>query len=301
MKKIILSLIGCLFFAVSAQAVYTVENTYEENGLVYDKETRQPITGKFELYGLIEDGRKDYQTYLYLYSISNYKDGLKHGVETEYDYDDGKVSSITPYTNGKKNGVREQYDKLGRLSSKTTYRDDIRILTKEYDTEGTLYEEIHYKDEEKIFYDIKTNQPMAGIHQEFRDDGTLWKETPYKNGKIDGTVKHYFENGVLSWEENYKDGRLNGVSKAYYESGAVKNESFYVDDLIDGEKEFYENGKLKREETDSFTREYREDGSLSYEILRQGDKKVEEWFYDEQGNKKRIDERTPRGTINVLG
>ena len=82
-----------------------MENTYEENGLVYDKETRQPITGKFELYGLIEDVRKDYQTYLY--SISNYKDGLKHGIETEYDYDDGKVSSITPYTNGKKNGVRE--------------------------------------------------------------------------------------------------------------------------------------------------------------------------------------------------
>ena len=303
MKKIILLLIGCLFFAVSAQAVYTVENTYEENGLVYDKETRQPITGKFELYGLIRDGRKDYQTYLYLYlySISNYKDGLKHGIETKYDYDDGKVSSITPYTNGKKNGVQEQYNSLGRLSSKITYRDDIWMVYKKYDKNGVLYEEIHNKDGEEIFYDIKTNQPMAGVHQEFRDDGTLLNETPYKNGKKDGTVKYYFDNGVLFLEENYKNGQLNGVLKRYNENGTVKRERFYVDDLITGEKEFYENGKLKREETDSFTRVYREDGSLNYEILRKEGKKIEEWFYDEQGNKKRIDERMPWITLGVLG
>ena len=47
MQKIILLLIGCLFFAVSAQAViYTSNNIYQAGEILYDKETNMPITGE---------------------------------------------------------------------------------------------------------------------------------------------------------------------------------------------------------------------------------------------------------------
>ena len=124
MKKIILLLIGCIFFAVSARAVYTVENTYEENGLVYDKETRQPITGKVLHY----DGSN-------LQAEKPYINGKLEGLVKTY-YENGNLESETPYKNGKREGVDKWYYKNGNLEREINYNQGKAVSGYLYDWEG---------------------------------------------------------------------------------------------------------------------------------------------------------------------
>ena len=58
-----------------------------------------------------------------------------------------------------------------------------------------------------------------GIQKWYYHNGKLWRETPYKNGKLDGIAKYYSENGKLRSETPYKDDKRDGIAKYYSENG----------------------------------------------------------------------------------
>lgn len=102
-------------------------------------------------------------------------------------------------------------------------------------------------------------------------------QTPYKDSLIHGVEKGYYDNGSLKKETSYKNGKKEGVSRDYdYENGKIlRAERLYKDDKEVSIKEYGKNGKLIREilYNDDYKspflvqREYRTDGSLRRKFL----------------------------------
>ena len=67
----------------------------------------------------------------------------------------------------------------------------------------------NYGRDETLICDLYGNL-LDGVVKEYREDGTLWYETPYKNGQIDGVEKWYREDGTtLDKEIHYdKNGKI---------------------------------------------------------------------------------------------
>ena len=91
-------------------------------------------------------------------------------------------------------------------------------VVKEYHTDGTLYRETPYK-----------NGQIDGVEKWYNEDGTLSSETPYKNGQIDGVVKLYIEDGTLYNETPYKNGQEDDVVKIYREDGTTLDKEIHYD------------------------------------------------------------------------
>ena len=85
-------------------------------------------------------------------------------------------------------------------------------------------------------------------------------EEYYKNGKLDGLQKTWYETGELLSESNFKNGLLHGESINWYKNSQKKSEGIYNSHVYfpDGHSilsksvlegpwnEWHENGKLKR-------------------------------------------------------
>lgn len=64
--------------------------------------------------------------------------------------------------------------------------------------------------------------------------------------QFDGLVTYYFENGIVFKEMHYKEGKVKGVQKTYYKTGEVKEIGRFSDGQKNGVwKTFYKNGKIK--------------------------------------------------------
>jgi len=78
-----------------------------------------------------------------------------------------------------------------------------------------------------------------------------WKEMQYKNGKLFGEYREYYEkSGDLKVVKNYgENGRQEGLKKYYYEGmvDMIKKEVVMADGKAVSYKEYYENGKLMEE------------------------------------------------------
>ena len=92
-----------------------------------------------------------------------------------------------------------------------------------------------------------------GACRYFHDFGAwaIMSSMQYKNGKLIGSSKTYFQNGQVEHEGNYKYSekgvysRKEGVWKSYYESGQLRMESIIVNG-IQGDWKYYDiDGELQ--------------------------------------------------------
>jgi len=139
---------------------YTEENTLQENDLILDKETKEPISGVFKekqfnsdkirLIIPYKNGKeqgvlKSYYESGKLLSEMPYKNGMKEGKQTDY-YESGKVQAVSTYHNNMLNGTQKWYYETGELKAELTFKDDIGIGTvKAYYENGKLYAEVSFK------------------------------------------------------------------------------------------------------------------------------------------------------------
>lgn len=96
-----------------------------------------------------------------------------------------------------------------------------------------------------------------GTFTEYYQDGvTPRKETPMKQGKIDGTVKTYFSNGKIETEKEYRQSVESGrVRRFDSKTGEQIFESHYINGKKEGEEwEIFEDGCALRSK---ITRHYR--------------------------------------------
>ena len=99
-------------------------------------------------------------------------------------------------------------------------------------------------------YEVNSEKPFSGRSVEFFEGGEVKsKSTSYKDGKLDGVFRTWFENGQISSEDSYKDGSVT-LSKLWYENGHQLAETSWKADKANGIVKFwYENGQLKSEES----------------------------------------------------
>jgi len=69
----------------------------------------------------------------------------------------------------------------------------------------------------------------------------LWQEGNYKDDKLSGEWKTYFNNGQLKQTVNYVNNLRQGNSKIYYDDGTLYQELIYKDDKMDGKNIFHLN------------------------------------------------------------
>jgi antitoxin component YwqK of YwqJK toxin-antitoxin module len=192
--------------------------------------------------------------------------------------------------NGKKQGLwkgfyeeskRQRYEGTFENDKEVgvfTYFDDTKaksvIATRTFSQNGTVAEAIFYDQNKNIVSRGKTvNRLKEGEWKYFHKASTkLLCVEFYKNGKLEGLRKVFFENGAIAEETSYVNGIKNGPYKKYTEKGIVLEESNFSKGkyegiatfresngqlsakgpFVDGGKmgmwQFYSNGKLKKEE-----------------------------------------------------
>lgn len=141
------------------------------------------------------------------------------------------------------------------------------------------------------------NPPQNGVVKIYTKDNFLRYEFPYKNGKMHGLAKCYFENRkVLSWKQTYTEGKLDGTTYRFFRKGTINNTETFVKGVKEGPacqyspdgyleeevmwaknqqngsaKRFYANGQVRHEASfvnnlqEGPTRMYYESGKLKYE------------------------------------
>ena len=93
---------------------------------------------------------------------------------------------------------------------------------------------------------MKNNIDNDGVMREWYDDGSLYIEFNYNNGKRHGDQKRWHRNGSLDIHYYFTHGKLNGEQRSWYANGNLKSQFFYNDHAKNGlSKEWYDNGQLK--------------------------------------------------------
>ncbi len=159
-------------------------------------------------------------------------------------YPSGKLQLESYYKNGQLDGISKLYRETGELWIERNYvNGEKEGISKVYNEDGTWKEEYYKsnkedghwltysKDGKKIsFVDYKNGQlkKVATLEQ----DEKLKLVWDYDDGKLVRISWFYPASSVLEVECDYKDNKLNGLCKKYYENGGIH----YIDTFGNGEK-----------------------------------------------------------------
>jgi len=101
-----------------------------------------------------------------------------------------------------------------------------------------------------VWYLANKAQPYSGPFINYYLSGDKYGEGTFKNGKLDGRRKMYYDNGNLKLNRIYTNGLENGPSSEFYEDGTLKQQGDFVDGKENGLWEmYYPNGQLKQRAT----------------------------------------------------
>ena len=90
------------------------------------------------------------------------------------------------------------------------------------------------------------NGKLQGLWKDYYEDGALKQELLYDKDLLNGETRYYYPSGKLQQKINYRNDLLNGMVIMYYENGNLQESCLYKDNLPEGElKTFYEDGKTR--------------------------------------------------------
>jgi antitoxin component YwqK of YwqJK toxin-antitoxin module len=211
--------------------------------------------------------------------------GLKQGV-----WEEKNATGISngQYINDQKDGNWITHGSNGSLTRIESFSKGIREgIFVEIDQRGYLVSEMYYVNNllegtaKKFFYGtnpasiIEYKQgKISGKKKEYYENaaGKMKEESNYLDDVKDGASVFYAVNGDPIAEYTYKNGSLEGMQKTYYAGKKLMSEQNYANNVESGlYKEYFESGKLKIETTykngvmDGKYVEYDEDGKLKIE------------------------------------
>ena len=86
----------------------------------------------------------------------------------------------------------------------------------------------------------------TGTWKLYNENGTLKKQSIYRDDKENGEEIFWFSNGKIEKKGTYINGKLNGKYEWFYESGQKKQEGHFTEGKEDStRKDWYESGKQK--------------------------------------------------------
>ncbi|MEW5895937.1 MAG: toxin-antitoxin system YwqK family antitoxin [Candidatus Omnitrophota bacterium] len=91
---------------------------------------------------------------------------------------------------------------------------------------------------------------LDGNFKTYFNNGNLLADINYKDGKLEGSCCVYYPNGIHHNEKQFKRGQLHGVFRAWDEEGALFFEIEYQNDVQHGcDKIYRKNGIMEYEDT----------------------------------------------------
>jgi uncharacterized protein len=200
----------------------------------------------------------------------------------------GNLTRIESFSKGSHEGIFVEIDQRGYLVSEMYYQNNLLEGTAKKYFYGTNpasvidYKQGKINGKKKVYYENAA--------------GKLTEESDYVNDVKDGKSNFFAVNGDPIAEFVYKNGLLEGIQKSYYAGKKLMSEQNYLHNLESGlYKEYYENGKLKIECTykdgkmDGKYAEYNEDGTLKSDGLYVAGEKEGKWTdYDATGKPSKV-------------
>lgn len=206
----------------------------------------------------------------------------RHGHWKWYD-DNGNLSEETEYENGKLTNEYRSYFENGKTKVIGQFSNGERNGPyKKFNEYGALIESANYKDG---LYDgeLITYYPLGENYVKYR--------VPYTEGKVEGTVRFYFENGNIKRELNFKNDEREGKTISYFINGEIETiEEFsagvavntYTENHINGKR--YKEGSFEEGEYSGVWKIYFMDGTLNSETTyKKGFKEGPYAHYDRDG------------------
>ncbi len=170
---------------------------------------------------------------------------FEHGVETgvfTY-FDDTKAKSVIATRTFSENGT----------VAYTVFYDQNKNIVSEGKTVNKLNEgewKYYHKASKNLqTLEIYSKGKLNGTRKVFYASGAIAEEANYINDVKNGPYKKYTEKGIVLEESNYKNGEYSGNAIYRDAVGNITAKGPYVDGMKKGKWQFYENGKLKSEQT----------------------------------------------------
>jgi antitoxin component YwqK of YwqJK toxin-antitoxin module len=142
-------------------------------------------------------------------------------------------------------------------SAYTIFYDQLKNKVSEGKVVNKLYEGQwkYYHKASKAIMTIEnyTNGKLEGLRSVFYASGKIAEETMYKNGLKNGAYKRYTESGIIIEESNYKNNEFDGIAIFRdADDGTIVSKGKFVNGKKMGVWQFFEKGKLVKEENMSF-------------------------------------------------
>ena len=134
-------------------------------------------------------------------SVSQWRNGIKHGTTTEYFYN-GRKRRVITFKNGIKNGLAEEYRITGELLRRETYQ----------------------------------NGQLNGAKSEWHPNGAKILEVQMRNGQPHGDALEWYPDGLEKSSTIYRHGLREGPSSEWYPNGQRKLGLFYQKDQQHGQR-----------------------------------------------------------------
>lgn len=190
--------------------------------------------------------------------------GLRHGLWKGIHEESKRPRYEGTFDHGKETGVFKYFDdtKAGSVIATRVFAKDGSCYTTVFDQKGNKVSEgrevnkLHegewkfYHKESKDILAIEkyAKGKLTGKRKVFYAKNVLNEETEYVNGVRHGPYKKYTEKGVLLEDVIYKNGELNGPAVFKNENDQLIAKGTFVNGRKMGMWQFFEDGKLIREE-----------------------------------------------------
>ncbi|MDY0089049.1 MAG: hypothetical protein RBR78_01650 [Flavobacteriaceae bacterium] len=175
-----------------------------------------------------------------------YEGTFEHGKEvgkfTFYEnIKEKKVVATREFTQGKDEAYTIFYNGKFKVSEGW-------VRNREYDGEWRYY---HYNSPAIMTLENYKNGKLEGVRKVFYEGGAIAEEAVYKDGIKNGSYKKYSENGVVLEESNFKNGEYDGVYINREADDKIILSGQYKNGKSVGIWKHYKNGKLVKEENRS--------------------------------------------------
>jgi len=170
----------------------------------------------------------------------NWKDGLLHGLKTEYFPGGRVIRSTMNFYEGKRNGYFVYYHENTKVKLEGKYLfDQLDSTIKCYYETGNLKYVHNYN-----------NGVRVGESLSYFKNGNLEQKTNLKNEKPHGLMQTFYEAGNIRQVANYNEGVSEGQFIRYHLTGLMAEESYYKNGYLDSVSRYWDNvfGTMLKEE-----------------------------------------------------
>jgi antitoxin component YwqK of YwqJK toxin-antitoxin module len=96
------------------------------------------------------------------------------------------------------------------------------------------YAKLEWKDDVYFWQ----GKPFTGVAKDKHKDGKPKGEYPFKDGRLHGVVREWWDNGQLSTETHFENGQRHGLNRYWSMKGELMKEQVYERDKSVSEKHF---------------------------------------------------------------